>query len=117
MGLSFVSLTTAGLQGVAPADAGAASGVVNVAQQVGAALGLAVLVTIFDSVTSAGRSGGLSQGAHSTATALTHGLDVTFGIAALFGAAAIMVVAAFVRSPNRAPRVILEPEPQLEVAA
>ena len=117
MGLSFVSLTTAGLQGVAPADAGAASGVVNVAQQVGAALGLAVLVTIFDSVTSAGRSGGLSQAAHSTATALTHGLDVTFGIAALFGAAAIMVVAAFVRSPIRAPRVILEPERQLEVAA
>ena len=39
-------LTTAGLSGVEPADAGAASGLVNVTQQVGAALGLAVLVTV-----------------------------------------------------------------------
>ena len=39
-------LTTAGLAGVEPADAGAASGLVNVTQQVGAALGLAVLVTV-----------------------------------------------------------------------
>ena len=35
MGISFVSLTTAGLAGVAHADAGAASGLVNVMQQVG----------------------------------------------------------------------------------
>ena len=51
MGISFVSLTTAALAGVAPADAGAASGLINVTQQLGAALGLAVLVTVFDSVT------------------------------------------------------------------
>ena len=46
-GLAFVPLTTAALDGVAPADAGAASGLVNVMQQVGGALGLAVLVTVF----------------------------------------------------------------------
>ncbi len=51
MGISFVSLTTAGLAGVAPSDAGAASGLINVMQQLGAALGLAVLVTVFDTVT------------------------------------------------------------------
>jgi EmrB/QacA subfamily drug resistance transporter len=46
-GLAFVPLTTAALEGVDPKDAGAASGLVNVMQQVGGSLGLAVLVTVF----------------------------------------------------------------------
>ncbi len=62
MGVSFVSLTTAGLAGVAPSDAGAASGLINVMQQLGAALGLAVLVTVFDTVTPGARAAGLSHG-------------------------------------------------------
>jgi predicted MFS family arabinose efflux permease len=41
MGLVFVPLTTASLAGVAPADSGAASSMVNVMQQVGGSLGLA----------------------------------------------------------------------------
>jgi EmrB/QacA subfamily drug resistance transporter len=48
-GLAFVPLTTAALDGVDPKDAGAASGLVNVMQQVGGSVGLAVLVTIFGS--------------------------------------------------------------------
>jgi EmrB/QacA subfamily drug resistance transporter len=48
-GLAFVPLTTAALDGVEPADAGAASGLVNVMQQLGGSLGLAVLVTVFGS--------------------------------------------------------------------
>ena len=50
-GMSFVSLTSASLADVPPSDAGAASGLINVSQQLGAAIGLAVLVTIFDSAT------------------------------------------------------------------
>ncbi len=50
-GLAFVPLTTTALDGVAPADAGAASGLVNVMQQLGGSLGLAVLVTVFGSAT------------------------------------------------------------------
>jgi EmrB/QacA subfamily drug resistance transporter len=46
-GLGFVPLTTAALTGVEPEDAGAASGLVNVMQQVGGSLGLAILVTVF----------------------------------------------------------------------
>jgi EmrB/QacA subfamily drug resistance transporter len=46
-GLLFVPLTTASLDGVDDDDAGAASGLVNVTQQLGGSLGLAVLVTIF----------------------------------------------------------------------
>ena len=49
-GVAFVPLTAAGLSGVAPEDAGAGSGLINAAQQVGGSLGLAVLVTVFGSV-------------------------------------------------------------------
>jgi predicted MFS family arabinose efflux permease len=112
MGLSFVSLTTAALNGVDPADAGAASGLINVAQQVGAALGLAVLVTVFQSVTSASRTSGLSGAAAGSArVALSHGMDITFGVGAVFALAALTVVAALVRTP--APE--REPVPELEV--
>ena len=47
MGLAFVPLTTAALAGVRAEDSGAASSMVNVTQQVGGALGLAILVTVF----------------------------------------------------------------------
>ncbi|HLY34804.1 MAG TPA: MFS transporter, partial [Jatrophihabitantaceae bacterium] len=51
-GLAFVPLTTTAIDGVAPEDAGAASGLVNVMQQLGGSLGLAVLVTVFGTVSS-----------------------------------------------------------------
>jgi predicted MFS family arabinose efflux permease len=45
-GFAFAPLTNAGIAGVVPADAGAASGLVNTAHQLGMALGLAVLVAV-----------------------------------------------------------------------
>jgi EmrB/QacA subfamily drug resistance transporter len=45
--MAFVPMTTYALYGVDPEDAGAASGMVNVMQQVGGSLGLAILVTVF----------------------------------------------------------------------
>jgi MFS family permease len=48
-GFAFVPLTSAALSGVDPAHAGAASGLVNVMQQLGGSLGLAVLVTVYGS--------------------------------------------------------------------
>jgi len=50
-GLSLGPLTLAGMRGVAPRDAGAASGVINAAHQLGLSLGLAVLVVVFASAT------------------------------------------------------------------
>jgi EmrB/QacA subfamily drug resistance transporter len=87
-GTAMVPLTSAGLSGVEPADAGAASGLVNVTQQLGAALGLAVLVTILS--VAAGHAQ-LQAGVAATAH-LVHGLDVTFAVAALFGVAAFVMV-------------------------
>jgi EmrB/QacA subfamily drug resistance transporter len=91
-GLSFVSLTSASLAEVAPADAGAAAGLVNVSQQLGAAVGLAVLVTVFGALTHHGR-----VGPHQFA-GYVHALDDVFAIGALFMAAALVLIGALVRT-------------------
>jgi EmrB/QacA subfamily drug resistance transporter len=51
-GLTFAPLTGFGLDGATAADAGAASGLVNTAHQLGSSLGLAVLVAISTAATS-----------------------------------------------------------------
>lgn len=47
-GMVFQPLTAMGLTDVEPQDTGAASGLINVAHQSGASLGLAVLITVFN---------------------------------------------------------------------
>ncbi|WP_406472750.1 MFS transporter [Streptomyces sp. NBC_01615] len=49
MGLNFVTLTVTAVSGVAQHEAGAASGLLNVTQQVGGSLGLSILTTVFGS--------------------------------------------------------------------
>jgi EmrB/QacA subfamily drug resistance transporter len=119
MGISFVSLTTAGLAGVAPSDAGAASGLVNVMQQLGAALGLAVLVTVFESVTPSAGAAGLSHAAGAggaVRAALVHGFDLTMAAGAAFALLALAIVALFVRAPVRA-KILEEADLELDAAA
>jgi EmrB/QacA subfamily drug resistance transporter len=119
MGVSFVSLTTAGLAGVAPADAGAASGLINVMQQLGAALGLAVLVTVFDTVTPSAGAAGFSHALGAgvaVRSALVHGFDLTMAAGAGFAFVALAIVALFVRAPARA-EVRAEADVELEPVA
>jgi hypothetical protein len=52
-GLGLSSLTTAGMAVVQPRDAAVAGGLVNVAHHLGGALGLGILVTVFDAAGSA----------------------------------------------------------------
>ncbi len=107
MGLAFVPLTTASLAGVAPEDSGAASAMVNVTQQVGGALGLAALVTVYGH---AARSAGhqVVAGVGPLARAqdvLAHGVAASFATAAVFDAIAILVIVVAVRLGGRAPQV------------
>jgi EmrB/QacA subfamily drug resistance transporter len=74
LGLAFVPVTIAAVTGTQPAEAGLASGLINTSQQVGGALGLAVLATI-----STGRTDDvLAAGEHSKAVALTEGFQDAF---------------------------------------
>jgi EmrB/QacA subfamily drug resistance transporter len=85
-GLAFVPLTTSALHGVQPHEAGAASGLVNVAQQLGSALGLAGLVTVSGH---ASRSVDLTPGLDAVARAHETFLS---GAHAAFEAATVMLV-------------------------
>jgi predicted MFS family arabinose efflux permease len=79
-GLAFAPLTNAGIAGVAPADAGAASGLVNTAHQLGMALGLAVLSAV--ALRAGTGVGGPDAVAHHVRAALT-GSSVILGLALL----------------------------------
>ncbi len=80
LGLAFVPVTIAAVTGTEPQEAGLASGLINTSQQVGGALGLAILATVANSHTQSILSGGV----HNTAIALTKGFDRAFLIGAGF---------------------------------
>ncbi|MCW3067199.1 MAG: transporter [Solirubrobacterales bacterium] len=95
-GLSFPSLMTSAMSGVSPSESGLASGLVNTTQQVGGALGLAVLATL-----STTRTAHLSHAGDSVASSLTGGYHLAFAVGAGLVLAALVVALAFLR-PNPA---------------
>ncbi len=93
-GMAFVPVTIAATTGVAAADSGLASGLLNTTQQVGGSLGLAVL-----SAVSTSRATNALDGGATPAAALTHGFTAAFTVSAILCAAA--AVAAIVLLPGR----------------
>jgi EmrB/QacA subfamily drug resistance transporter len=100
-GLSFVPLTAMSLDGVAPGNAGAASGLVNVSQQVGGAIGLAVLVTVFGRVTSPVTPSLSESAARAAQQAFVVGQGRALLVAAVLLAGAAVLTAAVIRPRRR----------------
>lgn len=80
LGLSFVPITIAAVAGTDGHQAGLASGLINTSQQVGGALGLAILVSIANSRTDAITG----AGGHDVLYALTAGFQRAFLVGAGF---------------------------------
>ncbi|MFC5151771.1 MFS transporter [Streptomyces amakusaensis] len=112
LGSGFVPMTLAAVSGVRPQDTGIASALLNTAQQVGGALGLAVLTTV--SATAADDRLGDAAGTFyraaaegdpallgQAAEALTHGYTTAFAVAAALFAAGLIVTVTAVRPPRR----------------
>jgi MFS family permease len=94
-GTAFVPLTSSALQGVQAQHAGAASGLVNVMQQVGASLGLAVLVTVFGSASRSAASEVPVGSSHAdiVGRVFVAGADSAFQVAAALLAVTLVIVA------------------------
>jgi EmrB/QacA subfamily drug resistance transporter len=92
-GLSFPALMTLAMSGATPEDSGLASGLVNTTQQVGGALGLAVLATL-----STTRTEDLVAAGETTAQALVGGYRLAFAIGAALTFTGLVVAATVLRS-------------------
>jgi EmrB/QacA subfamily drug resistance transporter len=99
-GLTFVPLTAMSLDGVAPGDAGAASGLVNVSQQVGGAIGLAVLVTVFGHVSSPATPSLSRSAMRAAQQAFVVGESRALLVAAALMTAAAVLTALAIRTPR-----------------
>ncbi|MFD0888226.1 MFS transporter, partial [Streptosporangium algeriense] len=95
-GLALPALTTLGMSGAGQRDAGLASGVFNTTQQIGMALGVAVLSTL-----AASRTGDLLAGGADRAEALTGGYRLAFTAGTGLLAAALVVAFLVLREPRR----------------
>jgi EmrB/QacA subfamily drug resistance transporter len=92
-GLAFPAMATLAMTGATPSDSGLLSGLVNTTQQVGGALGLAILATLATSRTESLVGDGTSQ-----AAALTDGYQLAFTIGAAFLVSALVLAVTVLRS-------------------
>ncbi|WUW22683.1 MFS transporter [Streptomyces sp. NBC_01463] len=95
-GLALPALTTLGMSGAGEEDAGLASGLFNTTQQIGMAMGVAVLSTL-----AASRTDTLLADGSSRAEALTGGYHLAFAVGAGLLTAAFLVALVVLGRPDR----------------
>ncbi|HEY7255443.1 MAG TPA: MFS transporter [Solirubrobacterales bacterium] len=113
LGFAFVTTTIAAVSGVREEEAGLASGLINTSQQIGGAVGLAVLSAIAiartDHVVSAGGANPL--------TALTEGFQYAFLGGAIFALAGFVLTLVLIRSSDSRAHVELGRQEAAQAAA
>jgi EmrB/QacA subfamily drug resistance transporter len=96
MAFSFIPMSIAALAGVEPQEAGLASGLINSAQQIGGALGVAIAATVAFTHTKT-----LLASGHSPAQAATSGFALGFWVIAGISAVSVVACLVLVRGPER----------------
>jgi len=97
MGFSFVPISIAALAGITSTEAGLASGLINTSQQIGGALGIAILATV-----STTRTENLLADGGERAGALTGGYSIAFWVAAAFAVVSLAATIAVLRRDDLA---------------
>jgi predicted MFS family arabinose efflux permease len=112
IGFSFVPISIAALAGVQPAEAGLASGLINTSQQIGGALGIAMLSTIATSQTADSVASGAIL-----PEALVDGFSSAFLVGAAIAAAGVVAALTLIRSDEMESTVpVTVDEPLLDAA-
>ena len=95
-GMSFVSTTVAATSGVDGNKAGLVSGLINTSQQIGSALGLAILAVVASTVTQQQLASG-----HSAVAASVSGYQAAFLCSAVLMLVALLVTIFVIRAPRK----------------
>jgi MFS family permease len=106
---AFVPITIAALAGTRPHDAGLASGLINTSQQIGGAVGIAVLSTIAVSTTEEAVADGTA-----VPVALTDGFVNAFWAGAAIAFVGVLVSIFMVRGRDLRPQEAVSAEPVFE---
>jgi EmrB/QacA subfamily drug resistance transporter len=98
LGFAFVPVSIAALAGIKPSEAGLASGLINTSQQIGGALGVAILATVATS-----RTTDLLADGEPRPEALTNGYSAAFWVALGFAVANFLLTLLVLRRKELAP--------------
>ncbi len=106
MGFSFVPISIAALAGVQGPEAGLASGLINTSQQIGGALGIALLITVATT-----RTEGLLESGAAAPEALTNGFGLAFLVAAGFAIVSLVTTLVVLKSDELEAASSAQPAP------
>jgi EmrB/QacA subfamily drug resistance transporter len=111
MAFAFISISIAALAGVPAKDAGLASGLINTSQQIGGALGIAVL-----SAVAIAQTNDAAKAGEAVPEALTSGFQAAFWVGAGISAAGVLASLILVRRDELEAAPAIEPEALAEAA-